>query len=342
MIRGRGNASPPRGRLSQAGRQTGSTQQFGSGHSLWQTAVTMPFFPRLPHTGLAAIAALCALAVNVGARPADDDEEAWSRLRPVVGEETAHLIEPGQTLHDVAYLHRLGFDAIQRLNPDIDPWIPPVGTVVRLPTRYTLPPAEAEGIVINLPEMRLYDFTRSGPVRVHSVAVGDASDPTPIQEFRIGAKSVDPIWNVPKSIRAEKPHLPTRVQPGEDNPLGSRWMTLGESSYGIHGTNVRWSIGRNSTHGCVRLYEDEMQKLFDRIESGTLVNLIYEPYKWGTNGKGLFLEVHPDIYGRSPEPLAAALTLPRQLGVLDRIDLERVWTAVERAQGVPVLVGSLP
>jgi len=285
---------------------------------------------------------LALLATAVGAAPPVDDEEAWSQLRPVVGEETAHLIEPGQTLHDVAYLHRLGFDAIQRLNPDLDPWIPPVGTVVRLPTRYALPPAEADGLVINLPEMRLYDFTGSGPVRVHSVAVGDASDPTPIQEFRIGAKSVDPIWNVPKSIRAEKPHLPARVQPGEDNPLGTRWMTLGESSYGIHGTNVRWSIGRNSTHGCVRLYEDEMQGLFDRIEPGTSVNLIYEPYKWGTNGKGLFIEVHPDIYGRASEPLAAALTLPRRLGVLDRIDLERVWAAVERAEGVPVLVGSLP
>jgi len=303
----------------------------------------MSLLPRFSRAGAASILALCALAASVGAvELVDDEEEAWARLRPVVGEEKAHLIEPGQTLHDVAYLHRLGFDAIQRLNPEVDPWIPPVGTVVRLPTRYALPPAEAEGLVINLPEMRLYDFTGSGPVRVHAVAVGDPTDPTPIQEFRIGTKSIDPIWNVPKSILAEKPHLPPRVQPGEDNPLGTRWMTLGESSYGIHGTNVRWSIGRNSTHGCVRLYEDEMQQLFDRIEQGTRVALIYEPYKWGTNGKGLFLEVHPDIYGHFPDRLAAALTLPRRLGVLDRIDLDRVWTAVERSEGVPVLVGSLP
>lgn len=284
--------------------------------------------------------ALCLRAVP--AHAADGAPDPWMRLRPVVGEEEAHLVEPGQTLHDVAYIHRLGFDALQRLNPDVDPWIPAAGTVVRLPTRFALPPAETEGLVINLPEMRLYDFTASGPPRVHSVAVGDAEDPTPITEFRIGAKAVDPIWNVPASILKAKPHLSRQVPPGEDNPLGTRWMTLGQSSYGIHGTNVRWSIGRGSTHGCVRLYEDEMQGLFDRVGKGTRVSLIYEPYKWGTDGKTLFLEVHPDIYARRPEPLASALALPRELELLDQLDLERVWQAVERAEGVPVEVGSLP
>ncbi|MHA7838114.1 MAG: L,D-transpeptidase family protein, partial [bacterium] len=271
-----------------------------------------------------------------------EEDEAWMRLRPVVGEETAHLVEPGQTIHDVAYLHRLGFEAIQRLNPEVDPWIPPPGTIVRLPTRFVLPAADPEGLVINLPEMRLYDFTGAGPVRVHAVAVGDAEDPTPIREFRIGAKSVDPIWAVPESIRQEKPYLSKQVQPGEDNPLGSRWMTLGTSSYGIHGTNVRWSIGRGSTHGCVRLYEDVMQALFERVERGTPVSLIYEPYKWGTNGKKLFVEVHPDIYDRLPDTLAAALSLPRELGLLKHVDVERVWSAVERADGIPVEVGALP
>lgn len=269
-------------------------------------------------------------------------EEPWMRVRPIVGGETAHLIEPGETLHDVAYLHRMGFDAIVRLNPDIDPWIPDPGTVVRLPTRYLLPPAESEGLVINIPEMRLYDFTSAGPVRVHAVAVGDASDPTPIAEFELGAKRVDPIWNVPKSIREEKPYLPTQVPPGEDNPLGSRWMTLGRTSYGVHGTNVRWSIGRGATHGCVRLYEDEMEALFDRVESGTRVVILYEPFKWGTDGKHLYLEAHPDIYQRYADPLEAALELPRRLEILQQIDLERVSAVIERAEGVPIAVGTLP
>jgi L,D-transpeptidase ErfK/SrfK len=282
------------------------------------------------------------LLLAAGVRAGFGDDEPWLRIRPVVGEETAHLIEPGQTLHDVAFVHRLGFQALERLNRDLDPWVPPAGTVVRLPTRFILPPAEPEGIVINVPEMRLYDFTGRGPVRVHAVAVGDAVDPTPVRTFRIGRKRIDPVWNVPASILAERPELPKQVPPGEDNPLGSRWMTLGHSSYGIHGTNVKWSIGRGSTHGCVRLYEDVMEALFDRIDQGTQATLIYEPFKWGTDGKHLYLEVHPDIYARKSDALATALALPRELDLLSRLDLKAVWTAVERAEGVPIAVGTLP
>lgn len=270
-----------------------------------------------------------------------EGDDPWLRIRPVFGEIGTHLVEPGQTLHDVAYDNRLGFEAIQRLNPGIDPWLPMPGTLVRLPTRYVLPATAQEDLVINVPEMRLYDFTKPGPPQVLALAVGDAEDPTPIARFRIGQKRVDPFWRVPASIREEKPFLPALVPPGEENPLGSRWMTLGNTSYGIHGTNVRWSIGRGSTHGCIRLYEDQMQALYDRIETGTPVTIVYEPYKWGTNGRDLFLEAHPDPYGRLDEKLAAALALPRQLELLPRLDLERVWTAVEEARGIPVRVGTL-
>lgn len=266
----------------------------------------------------------------------------WMWVRPVVGEESAELIEPGQTLHDIAFDNRLGFDALERLNPEVDPWIPPPGTIVRLPTRYVLPPAESEGLVINIPEMRLYDFTRSGPPIVHAVAIGDAEDPTPVAEFTIGAKRANPVWYVPASIQREKPELPKTVPPGEDNPLGSRWMTLGKTSYGIHGTNVRWSIGRGGTHGCLRLYEDVMEALYDRIDSGTRVVILYEPFKWGTNGKDLFLESHPDYYGRHPDRLASALALPQRLEIVQHLDLERVRAVAEAAQGVPIRVGELP
>jgi L,D-transpeptidase ErfK/SrfK len=270
------------------------------------------------------------------------DEEPWLRLRPILGEERSVLVEPGQTLHDVAFAERQGFEALRRLNPAVDPWVPRPGTVVRLPTRVILPEAEPKGIVINVPEMRLYDFTKVGPPRVLAVAVGDADDPTPTGRFSIGEKRVDPVWRVPKSILAERPGHPERVPPGKDNPLGSRWMTLGTSSYGIHGTNVRWSIGREATHGCVRVYEDEMQALFDRVPSGTQVVLIYAPFKWGTNGKDLFLEAHPDVYEKIPDHLDAALALPRELGLLGGVDPDRVWEVVNQAAGVPVRVGALP
>jgi L,D-transpeptidase ErfK/SrfK len=287
------------------------------------------------------LAAIAGLLLAPAAGPGED-AAPWSRLRPLGGEPSHAFVQLDQTLHDIAFEHRLGFEAVARLNPDLDPWLPPVGSIVHLPTRYVLPVADPEGIVINLPEMRLYDFTRPGRVRVLAVAIGDPEDPTPVGDFRIGVKREDPTWNVPDSIQSEKPWLPESVAPGPDNPLGRHWMTLGKSSYGIHGTNVRWSIGRFATHGCIRLYEDTMRDLFERVPSGTRVQIVYQPFKWGTDGRRLYLEAHPDPYGRQPDRLAEALALPRELGLLGQIDLERVWPIVEEARGVPKYAGPLP
>jgi L,D-transpeptidase ErfK/SrfK len=263
------------------------------------------------------------------------------RLRPVVGDFRSALVELDDTLLDVAYRERIGFEALVRINPGIDHWIPEPGTIVRLPTRYVLPDVPDEGLVLNVPEMRLYDFRVPEAPEVFAAAVGDPTDPTPIGEFRIGEKRVDPVWNVPDSIRAEKPELPAQVPPGPENPLGSLWMTLGTTSYGIHGTNVRWSIGRMATHGCVRLYEDDIARLFERTPSGTRIRIVYQPFKWGGDGDGLYLEAHPDLYARMPDRLAAALEVPRALGLLGALSLEDVMSVVEAARGTPERVGTL-
>lgn len=263
------------------------------------------------------------------------------RLMPIVGAIEKTLARPEDTLLDVAFEHRLGFEAVMRLNPDVDPWIPVPGSVLLLPTRYVLPDVEPRDLVINVPEMRLYDF-RTDPPEVFAAAIGDMADPSLLGEFRIGAKREDPDWHVPASIRAEKPELPAVVPAGPDNPLGSRWMTIGRTSYGIHGTNVRWSIGRMATHGCIRLYEDEIQRLYARTPSGTRIRLVYEPFKWGVEGDAIFLEAHPDLYGLRPDRLAEALRVPRALGLLGRLDLDATWRAVEELRGVPVQVGRLP
>jgi L,D-transpeptidase ErfK/SrfK len=252
-----------------------------------------------------------------------------------VGDDRLALVKPGETLLEIAFHHRVGFESIARLNPGVDPWIPLAGTVVRLPTRLILPDAPPKGLLINLPEMRLYDFTVDPP-EILAVAVGDASDPSPVGDYRIGEKRVDPAWNVPESIRREKPELPPVVPPGPDNPLGTRWMTIGTTSYGIHGTNVKWSIGREATHGCIRLYEDEMQSLFERTRAGTAVRLVYQPFKWGLDSGRLHVEIHADLYGRFPDRMASALAVPRALGLLHRVDVRKVWDALDAAEGMPV------
>lgn len=290
--------------------------------------------------GLALVALPLAAALAPGAARG---EEAKASLRPVVGEIETALVEPGETLLDIAYARRLGFESLRRLNPEVDVWIPPPGTVVRLPTRAVLPHAPEEGLVLNVPEMRLYDFTGGGGApRIYSVAVGDLEDPTPIGRFSIGEKRTNPVWNVPRSIREERPELPRQVAPGPANPLGSRWMTIGRSSYGIHGTNIRWSIGREATHGCVRLYEDEMKALYQRVPTGTPLHVVYQRAKWGREGRMLYLEVHPDLYGRAEDGLAAALAVPRALGLLGAVDVERAWRALDEARGVPEPVGTIP
>jgi L,D-transpeptidase ErfK/SrfK len=261
----------------------------------------------------------------------------------MLGVDLRTVVRPGDTLLDIAWSYRVGFEALQDANPGVDVWLPAPGTVLRLPTRLVLPDGPADGLVLNVPEMRLFDY-RAGPVPdVYAVAVGDAEDPTPIGDFTVGKREVDPTWEVPADIQAAKPWLPAKVPPGPDNPLGSRWMGLAgpglDGSFGLHGTNVKWSIGREATHGCVRLYEDDVERLYDRTPLGTPVHIIYQPIKWGRSGRDLYVEVHPDLYGRMGDPTEEALRVGRSLG---RIDEGAVRRAVAEARGVPIRVGTLP
>jgi len=332
----------------------------GSGRS-WRDAAGRPHRSeqRERRRGAAGALALALiwLAAQAGAAPpakkpapaprakpavADTRVDVYTALRPPIGSAQTDFVLPDDTLLDVAARNHLGFQAVSRLNPGLDPWIPDPGSIVRLPTRYLLPQTVEKGLVVNIPEMRLYDFGVVPGPEVLAVAIGDAEDPTPVGEFRVGPKRVDPEWRVPASIRAAKPDLPAIVPPGPDNPLGSRWLTIGNSSYGLHGTNVRWSIGRIATHGCVRFYEEDIVRLYDRVREGTRLQLVYQPYKWGREGDKLLLEAHPDVYSRITDPLESALETPRALGIGDRVDVAAVRRVIERADGVPTVVGTLP
>ncbi len=292
-----------------------------------------------------ALAAACTLVAMPGPSSGaleDRSEADVTRLHSIIGEPSTDVIGQGDTLLDVAFRNRLGVESVQRLNPGVDKWIPAPGTVVALPSRIVPPDVPHDGLVINIPELRLFDF-RAGPEpAVLSAAVGDLEDPTPTGDFVIRDKRVDPAWTVPESIRKEKPGLPKGVPPGRDNPLGSRWMRIGRTAYGVHGTNVRWSIGQRSTHGCVRLYESEMRRLYDRTPEGTRIQIVYQPYKWGRNGADIVLEAHPDVYGRMPDRLASALSPIRALGLLPYVDIERVWQTLDELRGTPEVVGRLP
>jgi L,D-transpeptidase ErfK/SrfK len=197
--------------------------------------------------------------------------------------------------------------------------------------------------VINVPEMQLYDFTRKGEApEVFSIAIGDSIDPSLVGEFKVGRKRANPAWHVPKSILAERPELPPVVPPGPDNPLGPFWMTIGHTSYGIHGSNNEWSIGREATHGCIRLYNDQIERLFTRTREGTPLRLVYRTIKIGRRERTIYVESHPDVYGRDPGAELAAWERLRELDLLRFVDESALRRAIAEATGIPVPVGALP
>jgi L,D-transpeptidase ErfK/SrfK len=287
----------------------------------------------------AALAFLSALGLLAASPP----EPGW--ISELIGAPARLIVPDGTTLLDIAAERHLGYTGVVRLNPGVDPWVPEPGTQIELPTWSVLPEATAEGLVINLPELRMYDFTAAGAPAVYAIAIGVVDWPTPTGSFRLGPRRADPVWYVPDSIRAERPELPATVPPGPANPLGSHWITIGSTTYGIHGTNNPWSIGRLSTHGCVRLYEDTMRDVFERVPGGTPLRIVYQTLKLGARGGRLYLEAHPDWYAREPrayEELQLRLMVLRLQGrVEEGIDPARLARVASEARGVPVEIGRL-
>lgn len=278
----------------------------------------------------------------------------------LIGELSEVTVQRDDTLIDMARRHGLGYEEIVRANPGVDPWLPGEGTVVRLPLRRVLPDAPREGIVVNLPEHRLYYFppAKAGEQRVvvtYPVAIGKMDWQTPLGVTRIADKVKDPAWYPPESVRREHAKkgdiLPTVVPPGPDNPLGSRKMRLAipGGAYLIHGTNRPAGIGMQATHGCMRLYPEHVEALFDMVSVGTPVRIVNQPQKVGWDGGRLFVEVHRPLENTESavvEPDRTALARLVAQAVRARPEAPVTWAraedAFELAEGVPVPVTPEP
>lgn len=207
------------------------------------------------------------------------------------------------TLSDLARLFDLGYEEITRANPGVDPWLPGNDTEVLLPTQFVLPEAEHKGLVLNMAGMRLYYFPPAGKdgartVYTHPIGIGRVGWSTPLGTTRVTAKVTDPSWYVPESIReehaAEGDPLPKIVPPGPDNPLGRHVLRLALPSYLIHGTNKPWGVGMRVSHGCIRLYPEDIEALFAMVPKETMVQIVDQPYLAGWHdGRLLFAAYHP-------------------------------------------------
>lgn len=254
-----------------------------------------------------------------------------------------------ETLLDIARAHNVGFDDIVSANPDLDPWIPGEGATVVLPTRFILPRAPREGMVLNLPELRMYYYPKpvngEAPVVVtYPISIGRMDWQTPMGQTKVVKKVRNPSWYPPESIRKEHAEdgdpLPKIVPAGPNNPLGAFAMRLGIPGYLIHSTNKPAGVGMRVTHGCIRMYPEDIEVLFEQIPVGEKVLIINQPYKVGWSLDGLYLEAHQPLE-EDAETLGKDMTSVTEMLVAATarrngpVDWDLVRTIFDSANGVP-------
>ena len=218
------------------------------------------------------------------------------------------------------------------------------GQTLTLNNRHIVPEPEGATILVNIPQRMLFYFEAGKLAKSYPIAAGRRSWPTPTGKFEILTLEEDPVWDVPPSIQAEmerqgKPVL-THVPPSPENPLGKFWLGLSLPGIGIHGTNAPSSIYSLATHGCVRLHPDDIEQLFAAVDEGTAGRIVYQPVLIVSTREGIFLEVHPDVYGHGPVPLKVVEEFARKNNALDALDWDLVKEVIRQRDGIARNVSS--
>ncbi len=249
---------------------------------------------------------ICAVVVNISrAEIYELPPEGYD----VIGAVSTVTARHEDTLVDIARSHGLGYQDIVRANPGVNVWVPGEGTEVILPTRFVLPAGIRSGVVLNLAEYRLYYFPEPEEgepayVMTYPISIGRMDWETPLGLTKVISKVRNPSWYVPQSVldehAADGNPLPRIVPPGPNNPLGEFAMRLGLPGYLIHSTNRPAGVGMRVTHGCVRMFPEDIKYLFGQIATNTVVRIINEPVKIGWSGNELVMEVHPILEMAAP------------------------------------------
>ncbi|MDJ0710412.1 MAG: L,D-transpeptidase family protein [Woeseiaceae bacterium] len=287
----------------------------------------------LPLFAVGGCATLDDLWSSVGKRGADvvplDERPVQEPLHPndfmletpeqsVVGEPQVVFARGEDTLSDLAREYGLGYDEIIAANPGVDPWLPGAGTPIVLPTQYVLPDVARRGVVLNIASKRLYYFPEVSDgepqqVLTYPIGIGRVGWETPLGDTTVISKAKDPHWWVPASVRREHAELgdplPSVVPPGPDNPLGHRVLKLDMPGYLIHGTNAPYGVGMRVSHGCVRLYPENIELLYELVAIGEPVTILNEPYLFGWAGDALYFEAHEPLEDDTISPDERLVTL---------------------------------
>jgi L,D-transpeptidase ErfK/SrfK len=299
-------------------------------------AVTRDILATLPLTGKAPN------SIEKNDFPIEKEDDVIGRLASV-------RLKPQDTLPDIARHFSLGINALSAANPEVDIWVPRAGERIVLPLGFILPEGSRHGIVINLPAMRLFYFQTDGErqsVSTYPVGVGTAERPTPMGRLHITRKKVRPTWYVPASIAADHRKkgdpLPDEVPPGPLNPLGEHALYLSKPSYLIHGTNKPASIGLRATNGCIRLYPEDIKRLFDATKVKTPVTILSQPYLVGWRDDVVYLEAHAPFEESANAELEKTFVKLKQIETetghaLDWLKIKKV---VAETRGTPVAVSA--
>jgi L,D-transpeptidase ErfK/SrfK len=278
----------------------------------------------------------------------------------IVGYVQKTVVGKDDTLPDIARRFDVGYEEMLTANPGVDPWLPGPGREVVVPTQFVLPAAPHEGVVVNVAEMRIFyypPYKKGEPATVytHPIGIGKVGWKTPEGTTKIIARQKDPVWVVPRSVREEHAEdgeeLPAQVPPGPDNPLGQYEFRLGWPSYLIHGTNKPYGVGMRSSHGCMRLYPEDIAEFFDMIPIGTKVTVVNQPYLFGWRDGTLYLQAYAVMeddsrnWSNDRKRLLANLLHPKQRDKIAQHDAEIDWQRVAdlarapRAVPVPITGG---
>ncbi len=161
-------------------------------------------------------------------------------------DENFYVIRRGDTVGSIAAAFGVSSRELLTANPGIIPENLQVGQVICIP----LAPSPVE-IIININAKRLTVFKNGRIFREYVVATGKEETPTPTGTFTVVNKQVNP-----------------------GGPYGTRWLGLSRRGYGIHGTNDPSSIGKNASNGCVRMFNEDVEALFDIVPVGTVVRIL--------------------------------------------------------------------
>lgn len=266
----------------------------------------------------------------------------------LIGEPTKHKVVKGDYFQALAEQYDVGFLALLAANPKKDPFLLQVDEEIIIPNQMLLPFITREGIVINLPELRLYYFIpEENKVHVFPVGIGREGLNTPLTSTVITEKRKDPVWRPTQEMqerhfKANGKYLPKEVGAGPNNPFGKYALRLGTSEYLIHGSNKRFGIGMRASSGCIRMYDNDIKWLFDNIALETKVRIVNQPVKMSyEQGDKQLIEIHQPLSDLEATKDNVILTqaLQRFVGT-ERKHWRRLIPVIDKPHGLVVVLGN--